>query len=92
MPSSVDVGLSLLYIGELVNAYVISHLGKSYDGEEDSKRKEIFSKNLRKVEIHNYLFAKGKKSYTMRVNEYTDLVRNYFKISSIVVFASDKIT
>ncbi len=37
-------------------------------------RKLIFSTNLKKIEMHNYLHSKGKKSYKLGVNEYADLV------------------
>jgi len=51
---------------------------KNYNDQEDAKRKEIFSQNLKKIEIHNYLHAKGKKSYTLGVNEYADMEHSEF--------------
>lgn len=51
---------------------------KAYDENEEAQRKEIFSKNLKKIEVHNYLYAKGKKSYTLGVNEYADMEHSEF--------------
>jgi len=53
--------------------------GKSYESErEESHRRSIFSKNLKKIEVHNYLHQKGLKSYTLGVNEYADLEAKEF--------------
>nr|UCK81521.1 cathepsin K [Arenicola marina] len=47
---------------------------KAYEGEEEeAKRKEIFRDNLKRVEMHNYLHAKGEVIYRLGVNEYADL-------------------
>ena len=37
-------------------------------------RKVIFSTNLKKIEMHNYLHAKGLKNFRLGVNEYADMV------------------
>jgi cathepsin L len=48
--------------------------GKTYiDETEEMIRKEIFAKNLKEIEAHNYLYSKGIKTYTMGVNQFSDL-------------------
>ena len=42
--------------------------------EEEIKRFAIFVENMKTIEMHNYLHSKGKKSYTLGLNEYADLV------------------
>ena len=37
-------------------------------------RKLIFSTNLKKIEMHNYLHHKGLKNFRLGVNEYADMV------------------
>jgi len=47
---------------------------KSYESaEEELYRKTIFHKNLKFIEMHNYLHAKGVKSFTVGVNHFADL-------------------
>jgi len=48
------------------------------DRREEMFRKRIFSENLRKIEMHNYLFSKGLKSYTLGVNKYADMEHSEF--------------
>jgi len=43
------------------------------DTVEELKRKEIFRKNLKTIDRHNYLHAKGLKTYSLGVNEYADM-------------------
>lgn len=51
---------------------------KSYEtDEEELKRKEIFTEHLKTINLHNYLFSKGLRSYTMGVNKFTDLVSSH---------------
>ena len=38
-------------------------------------RREVFRKNLKTIEMHNYLYSKGDKKYKLGVNEYADMVR-----------------
>jgi cathepsin L len=53
--------------------------GKSYESvEEESYRREVFSSNLKKIEVHNYLHAKGEKTYTLGVNEFADMEAKEF--------------
>lgn len=52
---------------------------KSYGtDEEELKRKEIFAEHLKTINLHNYLFSKGLRSYTMGVNKFTDLSHQEF--------------
>jgi cathepsin L len=43
------------------------------DSNEEQKRKLIFADNLKFIEMHNYLYATGKKSYTVGINKFADL-------------------
>ena len=50
---------------------------KNYESEEEEMlRKAIFTQHLKTINMHNYLYSNGLKSYTMGVNKYTDLVRS----------------
>ena len=46
---------------------------KSYEAKEELIRKQIFQKNLQKIEAHNRLHRKGKVSFSMAVNKFADL-------------------
>lgn len=48
--------------------------GKVYGSQdEEGVRKQIFADNLKFVEMHNYLFAKGLKSYSVGINRFADM-------------------
>jgi cathepsin L len=48
--------------------------GKKYvSAEEEFVRRELFAANLKKIEVHNYLYSKGLRSYSMAVNQFTDM-------------------
>lgn len=50
--------------------------GKRYEtAEEEFVRKEIFAENVKKIEIHNYLYSKGLRSYARNINQFTDMDR-----------------
>ena len=49
--------------------------GKTYSGAEEKIRKNIFDKNVEKIAAHNALHAQGKKSFTVAINKFADLVR-----------------
>jgi len=52
---------------------------KNYESEaEEMLRKEIFTEHLKTINMHNYLYSKGLKTYTMGVNKYTDLSHKEF--------------
>jgi len=47
---------------------------KIYENQvEETKRKAIFTENLKKIESHNHLHSKGLKSYTLGVNKFADM-------------------
>lgn len=46
--------------------------------EEELKRKNIFRTNLKRVRMHNYLHEQGSKSFSLGVNEYSDLEHTEF--------------
>jgi cathepsin L len=52
--------------------------GRVYADEEEQKRRNIFAENLKKIEIHNYLHAKGLKSFTLGINQFSDLTTSEF--------------
>ena len=59
----------------LKNNFYSTFVDKNYENaEEEEMRKMIFSANLKKIEMHNYLHAKGLKNFKLGVNEYADLV------------------
>jgi len=53
--------------------------GKVYRNEhEDNFRMKVFMENTAKIARHNTLAHQGLKTYTMRVNEYADLLEHEF--------------
>jgi len=46
--------------------------GKAYSPEEDSMRKEIFTKTLETIEAHNKKYAAGEVTWTMGLNQFSD--------------------
>jgi cathepsin L len=51
-------------------------LGKSYHSiEEETYRRTVFKKNALVVEEHNKEYNLGKKSYSLGINQFADLVR-----------------
>ncbi|XP_078322730.1 procathepsin L-like [Crassostrea virginica] len=52
--------------------------GKSYIGEEEFLRFEIFMENIQKIEEHNKMYHLGKKSYYMGVNQFSHLTHAEF--------------
>ncbi|CAH1119546.1 unnamed protein product [Phaedon cochleariae] len=53
---------------------------KSYDTpEEEARRLEIFTKNLRAIRAHNEKFARGETSYTQGINQFADLTEEEFR-------------
>jgi cathepsin L len=47
--------------------------GRQYEENEEAARKEIFSKNLKKIEMHNYLHDQGKTTYRLGINQFADM-------------------
>lgn len=53
---------------------------KQYAHEtEELVRKQIFAENLKKIEMHNFLYSKGLKSFTLGVNRFADMEASEFK-------------
>ncbi|KAJ8943316.1 hypothetical protein NQ318_004757 [Aromia moschata] len=60
-------------------SYPTQNHGKQYRNlREEQTRYSIFQENLRKVEAHNELYAKGEKTYFMGVTAYSDLSREEY--------------
>lgn len=59
-------------IEKLWEAFKAEH-SRKYEDEEDTRRQQIFSTNLKKIEMHNYLHAKGLKSYRLGVTPFADM-------------------
>ena len=49
--------------------------GRSYEVEEEARRKDIFSTNLKRIEMHNYLHSKGLKSFRLGITPFADMVK-----------------
>merc|ERR1711962_1341506 len=56
-----------------------STYAKNYNGNEHIYRRYIWESNLKTIEEHNKLYAKGLVSYYMGENEYTDMTSDEFK-------------
>ena len=41
----------------------------------------VYESNLKEIELHNYLFEKGERSFALGENAYSDMVCNIFFIS-----------
>ena len=58
--------------------------GKQYAHEtEELVRKQIFAENLKKIEMHNFLYSKGLKSFTLGVNKFADMVSSILNKASV---------
>ncbi|XP_055911225.1 crustapain-like [Eupeodes corollae] len=63
-----------------------AEFGKKYaDKKEISSRKEIFCKNLRKIQAHNRLYDQGLSTYQQGVNQFTDMTSEEFQNSGYVM-------
>lgn len=52
---------------------------KEYTAEEEPKRFEIFQQKLRDIENHNKKFDAGEVTYSIGINEFSDLTREEFR-------------
>lgn len=64
-------------VDDIWTAFKQEH-GRNYEAEEESVRKQTFTENLKKIEMHNYLHSKGLKSYTLGVNQFADMTASEF--------------
>jgi len=53
----------------------IFYIGRNYETEEEALRKHIFTSNLKRIEMHNFLHSKGLKSFKLGITPFTDMVR-----------------
>lgn len=51
---------------------------KEYRPEQEMIKLKIFETNVRKIEMHNYLYLKGVKKFTLGLNEFADMKRGEF--------------
>ncbi|XP_012945386.1 cathepsin L1-like [Aplysia californica] len=51
---------------------------KAYSGDEDIIRRFVWQSNLKKIEEHNELYARGIKSYYLGENKYADMTTDEF--------------
>jgi len=51
--------------------------GRSYEDQEEARRKHIFSTNLKRIEMHNFLHSKGLKSFKLGITPFADMVTFY---------------
>ncbi|XP_059155082.1 procathepsin L-like [Physella acuta] len=52
---------------------------KTYTGEDDLTRRYIWESNVKTIEAHNELYAKGLKSYYLKENKYSDMSHEEFR-------------
>lgn len=56
-----------------------TNFGRKYkDAAEEQQRMDIFKENLKKIEMHNYLYSKGEKTFTLGVNSFADMTSKEF--------------
>lgn len=68
----------MLAFEEVWQNFKLEH-DKTYShATEELVRKQVFLENLKKIEMHNYLYSKGLKSYTLGVNKYADMEHSEF--------------
>ena len=48
--------------------------GRNYEDKEDARRKHIFSTNVKRIEMHNFLHSRGMKSFMLGITPFTDMV------------------
>lgn len=69
---------SLTELEDEWRAFKINYARNYNDASEESVRKNIFARHLKAIEINNYLYSKGLKSFTMGINEFADLDNSEF--------------
>ncbi|KAH8350315.1 protein CTLA-2-beta-like [Drosophila kikkawai] len=49
-----------------------SKFGKSYEADEDLKRRDLYAQSKARIEEHNLKFEKGEVTYKMGINHLAD--------------------
>ncbi|XP_055327890.1 procathepsin L-like [Paramacrobiotus metropolitanus] len=70
-------------------AWKIQH-GKTYAGEEEHHRRITWENNVKQITHHNIQYSLGKTTYTMGVNQFTDLTLDEFSRLSRTFTASPR--
>ena len=65
-------------IDEEWEAFKLKHQKSYDDSTEDDFRMKIFMENKHQIAQHNILYHQNKTSYTMKINEYGDLLPHEF--------------
>ncbi|KAK9887529.1 hypothetical protein WA026_023251 [Henosepilachna vigintioctopunctata] len=66
-----DFGLNIFW-----NKFKRDYHKKYSSHDEEHRRREIFRKNLKRIQEHNAKFAKGESTYRMIINKFADLDAN----------------
>ncbi|XP_066141449.1 digestive cysteine proteinase 3-like [Euwallacea fornicatus] len=75
----VAVGGSLTKLSSEFQAFKLKH-GKTYSSQvEETTRFAIYSANVKEIEDHNDLYARGLVSYDLAVNQFADWSKEEFK-------------
>ena len=69
------------YASKSFSRYQFDFDKKYSSAQELKERQGIFEENLKKIEEHNAKFAKGLVSYSMGVNQFTDMTQVEFEAS-----------
>ena len=75
-------------------AWKVSHLKTYRSVNEDQFRQKIFIENKEKIDAHNYMASRGKKSYFVKMNHYGDLLQHEFvrMLNGIPIDASPRLS
>ena len=75
---------------ETFESWIIKY-EKDYNSAEEVKyRKDVWIKNLEKIEKHNYEAYLGKSSYYLAINQFSDLTTTEFRTMFLAPTVTDK--